>query len=162
MEVTLASRSHLLGVSQVLHAALYDTFSGMLRPETIGNMMSERYSPSTLKRALMKGELFVAIDDEHVVGCSMAERRNDHLDVEILAIDPGHRMQGSGRRLLERVQELDPELPMAIVLLLGGMEGESFLEALGFVPGEVVEQHLGGEPTVGRRWWRAPDSLPGR
>ncbi len=155
MEVKLAGRSHLLGVSQVLHAAVFDMFSGLLRPETIGHLMTDRYSPSTLKRSIIQGGLFVAITENGtVVGCSMAELHPDHVAVEILAIDPEYRQMGIGRMLLERIQELGPDLPISVILLLGGIEGEPFLETEGFVPGEVVEQDLGGEPTVGRRWWR--------
>lgn len=156
MEVVLAVRSHLSGVSQVLHASLFDTFSGLLRPETISQLMTDRYGPSSLKRAMLQGNLFVALTEHGTIaGCAMADRHSDQLEVEILATDPEYRKTGVGRMLMDHIQRLGPDLPMSVVLLLGGQYGEPFLESEGFVPGEVVEQSLGGEMTVGRRWWRA-------
>ena len=40
--------------------------------------------------------------------------------------------------------------------MLGCQPVEGYLEAQGFVPGEVIESNLFGELAVERRWWLAP------
>jgi hypothetical protein len=54
------------------------------------------------------------------------------------------------------LRERAPHLPVCADVILGNLDGERFLEALGFVPGEVLEQDLLAEQIVVRRWWCSP------
>lgn len=153
MEVTRAGRHHLVGVSQVLHSAFYEAYSDLLRPETIAHVLAEDYSPSALKRRMLSGGLIVALDDDIVVGCGIAEIMEDHVDVPVLVVDPDHRHRGVGNSILQALRDLDASVPLCVNVLLGSIEGETFVESLGFVPGETIERLLGREQIVERRWW---------
>ena len=154
MDVIQADRSHLPGVSQVLHAAFFEAYSGLLQPETIAEVLANDYAPRNLKRRLLEQSLVVAVTlEDVVVGCAIATEHDDHVEVPVLVTDPGYRHRGVGGRLLARLRNADRSLPMCVNVLLGSIEGEQFVEDRGFVPGETIERVLGTEQIVERRWW---------
>jgi len=156
MEVRKANRSDLIGVERVVHIALWEAYNGLLQPSTISETLTTSYAPSELKRRLLEGALLVAADQQRiVVGFAIFDRDADRVDVQALAIDPEHRRRGIGRRLLAAVREQAGEVPLTMRILLGSLEGEQFAEAEGFVPGEIIERELYGEPVVERRWWHS-------
>ncbi len=156
MEVRTADRGDLLGVARVVHAALWETYTGLLKPQTIAEVIATDYRPSILKRRLMAGELYVALDARQVVvGFALVDFLVDHTDVDALFVDPQVRRRGVARDLLELIRVDGGGKALCATVLLGSIEGEEWAERLHFVPGEVVEQELCGEPVVARRWWLA-------
>lgn len=155
MEVIGAGKEHLAGVSSVLHAAFYEAYVDLLSRETIAHALADQQSPSALKRRILAGELVVALEDGEVVGCAIAEERDDHVDVPVLVVDPDHRHHGIGSRLIEELRRIHEGVTLCISVLLGSLEGEHFMEQHGFVPGETIERVLGRQQIVERRWWLA-------
>lgn len=155
MGVRRANRSDILGVARVVHAACWETYTGLLKPETISEAIATDYSPSMLKRRMLAGEIMVGIDDDEVVvGFVMSGLADDHVAVSAIAVDPEHRRHGHARELVEAsFRKWDTELPVSMPVLLGSIDGEEFAESMGFVPGEIVERDLCGEPVVERIWW---------
>ncbi len=158
MEVRKALRSDLLGVGRVIHAAAWETYTGLLKPATISEILASLYSPSTLKRRLLEGGLAVAVDERQVVvGTAIAEFHEDYIEVSALFIDPDHRRRGIGSLLVDQMENIAAGLPLCFNVLLGSVDGEEFSESLGFVPGEIIEREVFGEQIVERRWWRTAD-----
>ncbi len=158
MEVRRADRGDLLGVARVVHAAHWETYTGLLKPQTIAEVIATLYRPSVLKRRLMAGELYVALDDrEVVVAFGIVDFHADHTDIPALAVDPEARYRGVARTMIDHIRGDGGDLPLSMTVLLGSLEGEAFAERLGFVPGETIEQELAGEEVVQRRWWLAHD-----
>ncbi len=158
MEVRRADRGDLLGVARVVHAAHWDTYTGLLKPQTIAEVIATLYRPSVLKRRLIAGELYVALDEGHVVvAFAFADFHDDHTDIPALAVDPAARHRGVAREMIARIRADADPVPLSMTVLLGSLEGEAFVERLGFVPGEIIEQELAGEEVVQRRWWLGHD-----
>ncbi len=155
MEVRKAERGDLLGVARVVHAACWETYTGLLKPQTIAEAVATIYTPSALKRWLLAGELYVGLDDEQVVsGFAIVAPHPDHAEVFAIAVDPSARHRGLASALMDRITADVGDLPLCVTVLLGSLDGERFAEALGFVPGEIIERDLCGEEVVERRWWR--------
>lgn len=161
MEVRKAHRGDLLGVGRVVHAACWETYTGLLKPAVISEVLDTVYSPSNLKRRLLQGGLIVCTDERQVVvGFAMVSPHEDYVELEAIFTDPDFRRRGIGSRLMEEVDRIAGGRPICIDVLLGSLEGEHFQEAFGFVPGEIIETEIGGEPIVERRWWRADGLAP--
>ncbi len=155
MEVRRAERGDLLGIGRVVNASCWETYAGLLKPSTINLVLETVYAPSLLKRRLLEGGLLVAVDDDNLVmGFAMVTDHADFLEVEALFVDLDQRGRGIGSKILEAAHAAATDKPLCVDVLLGSAEGESFQEALGFVPGEIIERNLGSEMIVERRWWR--------
>ncbi len=162
MEVRRADRGDLLGVARVVHAAHWDTYTGLLKPQTIAEVIATLYRPSILKRRLMAGELYVALDDRQVViAFAFVDFHDDHIDIPSIAVDPNTRQRGVAREMIALIRADGGPGPLCMTVLLGSLDGEAFAERLGFVPGEIIEQELAGEEVVQRRWWLVQDAESG-
>jgi GNAT superfamily N-acetyltransferase len=153
MRVRTAERRDLIAIRQVADAAYWDTYSGLLKPDTIGRLLIRDYSPSALRRRLLRGGLFVAERDGRILGFVDAILDPAEARVTMIATDPGHRRRGVATALFDAVRSLCPECPMRADVLLGNLDGERFYEALGFAPGEILHGGLFDEDVVERRWW---------
>jgi ribosomal protein S18 acetylase RimI-like enzyme len=154
MRVRAARRGDLIAIRQVAAAAYWDTYSGLLKPDTIGRLLTRDYSPSALGRRLLRGGLIVAEGDGPIVGFVDAILDPAETRVTMIATDPGSRRRGVGTALVAAVRALRPECPIRADVLLGNLDGERFYEALGFAPGEILHGDLFDEDVVERRWWR--------
>lgn len=154
MIVRKGSRDDLLGIGRVAEAAHWASYEGLLRPDTIGQLILRDFSPSVLGRRLLRGGVVVATASDEVVGFADGEIGSDALHVSAIATDPTRRRTGIGTALLFAVRSLSDSLPTASDVLLGNLEGERFYEVNGFVPGEVQHVSLFEEDVVERRWWR--------
>lgn len=155
MLVRTAERSDLVGIGTVAEGAHWASYAGLLHPETIGRLLQRDYSPASLAARLLRGGVVVVTADEEVVGFADGIVTDEAVYLDAIATAPGHRRRGIGSALLGAVCATCDTLPMAVTVLLGHFEGEQFLEANGFVPGEVSQERLFGEDIVERRWWLA-------
>jgi GNAT superfamily N-acetyltransferase len=156
MSVRHAGRADLLAIGRVAEASLWDTYTGLLKPDTIGRILQRDYSPAALGRRLLRGGVVVAEEAGEVVGFADAEVGPSHLQLLAIATDPIHRRAGVAAAMLVAVRDGHPDLPVCADVLLGNLAGERFYEALGFAPGEILERTLFDEDVVERRWWLAP------
>lgn len=151
-----AGRADLLDIARVAEASHWDTYTGLLKPDTIGRILQRDYSPAALGRRLLRGGVVVAEEAGEVVGFADAEAGQAHVRLLAIATDPLHRRAGVAAAMLGAIRERHPDLPVCADVLLGNLAGERFYEALGFVPGEILERSLFDEDVVERRWWLAP------
>lgn len=162
MIVRAAQRDDLLGIARVAETAHWASYAGLLRPDTVGRLLSRDFGPSQLARRLLRGGMCVVADSEEVVAFADGVVSDDAVHVDAIAVAPGRRRRGAGTALLRAVGDLAPGLAVTADVFLGNLEGEGFYEANGFVPGEIVESRLFDEEVVERRWWReaVPDVAP--
>lgn len=157
MRVRAATRDDLVAVRRVADAAYWDSYAGLLKPETVGRFLEASYSPAALRRRLLAGGLRVAEWEDEVVGFVDAAPQADPMDaatvVGDVSTDPRFRRHGVASALVGAVRGSDPGRPVRADVVLGNIDGERFFEALGFFPGEVIASTLHDEEIVERRWW---------
>jgi len=156
VEVRKAARDDVVGIGRVADAAHWDAYSGLLDPGTISSLLRRDFSPGSVRRRLLSGEMLVAVEKGTLVGFADAVVATDQVRLKALGTDPDWRHLRVAAHLLEAVRGLAPALPVSADVLLGCEPVEGYLEAQGFVPGEVIESRLFGELTVERRWWLPP------
>ena len=156
MEVRRATRDDLVAIGRVADAAAWEAYSGLLSPGIIARLLRRDFSPGSVRRRLLSGGVLVAVEAGRVVGFADAAVEEGLIRLNALGTDPDRRHGRVAAHLLGEVRRLAPWLPVSADVLLGCLPVEGYLEAQGFVPGEVLPQDLFGEPTVARRWWLAP------
>lgn len=156
MLVRRAGRDDLLGIARVAEAGHWESYPGLLKPDTIARLLDRDYAPSALRRRLIGGGIVVAESGEALVGFADSVVEGGRIRLKVITTEPAHRRRGVARLLLEAIRELDESLPVCSDVLLGNLEGERFYEAHGFAPGEVIEGRLFDEDVIERRWWLAP------
>jgi GNAT superfamily N-acetyltransferase len=156
VDVRNAVKGDLIGIGRVADAAHWDAYSALLDPGTISALLRRDFSPGALRRRLLSGEVLVAVEQGRIVGFADAAVASDQVRLKALGADLQWRHVRVAAHLLEAVRRLAPALPVSADVLLGCEPVEGYLEAQGFVPGEVIESNLFGELAVERRWWLAP------
>lgn len=159
MEVRSARRDDLVEIGRLAHDIWWEAYSGLVTTETINRALDANYSPSVLAKRLLKHHCFMALDDGRTVGFAEGVPGPDRIVLETLYCREGGNL-AVGRRLIDRLHSVAPELPMCSDVILGHTAAEQFFEAAGFAPGEVIEDKLEGEAVVQRRWWLEPVAGP--
>jgi GNAT superfamily N-acetyltransferase len=156
MKVRPGRHEDVLAIGRVAEAGYWDSYTGLLHPETIGRMLATAYSPGAVSRRLLRGGVTVAEAEVGITGFLDAVPGENGLTVSAIATDPALRRRGIGRALVEAVVQHNGGVPLSADVLLGNLDGEAFFEHLGFVPGEVVPGAWFDEAIIERRWWREP------
>lgn len=154
MHVRTAGHGDLVSIGRIAHQAWAEDPTGLLAPATATGYLEATYTPGTLVQRIDNRLVLVADDDTGtVVGFAEADVHADHTRLAAVLVDPTRRRRGVATALLVAVRAEALDHPICVDVLLGDLETESFLEARGFVPGEVFESDQWGEPMVERRWW---------
>ncbi|NNF62778.1 MAG: GNAT family N-acetyltransferase [Acidimicrobiia bacterium] len=153
MEIRRARREDLDEIGHIAYQSGWTSLTDSSLCRSMAPVLDEHYSPATLKRSLLAGELLVAADDRDIIGFAEIRLRNDHLHMASICMSPVHRGLGVAVRMVDAVRELGPGLPISTDVLLGSGEWEHFYEQAGFFPGETIETAVGDESLVYRRWW---------
>jgi GNAT superfamily N-acetyltransferase len=156
VEVRRAGRGDLVAIGRVADAVHWAVYPGLLEERTISALLRHDFSPGSIRRRLLSGRLLVAEEAGRVLGFADALVEGDRVRLVTLAADPEVRHAGAASHLLQAVRNLAPRLPVSADVLLGCLPVEGYLEAQGFVPGEVLNTTLFGQQTVQRRWWLGP------
>lgn len=156
MQVRHATRTDLAEIARVADAAYWDTYAGLLKPDTIARLLARDYSAASLRRRLLQGGVLVAMAGDRLIGFADVSSDEAMLRLAAISTEPVHRRVGVGAALVDEVRRTDPDLPVCADVLLGNLDGEQFYEALGFVPGEVMHGSWFDEDVVERRWWLVP------
>ncbi|HSQ38165.1 MAG TPA: GNAT family N-acetyltransferase [Acidimicrobiia bacterium] len=155
MDVRRAGRGDVVAIGRMADAAHWAAYPGLLEPATIAALLRRDFSPGSLRRRVLEGRLILAEEAGRLLGFVDAFVEADHIRLATLAADPDARDTSVGTRLLEAVRGLAPGLAVSADVVLGCLALEAYLEAQGFVPGEILETTLFGQQIVERRWWLA-------
>lgn len=160
MEVRLARKGDLGSIHRVASAALWESFTGLLKPATINALLERQFSPSSLRRRLLAGSVLVATGPEGgIVGFADTSIGDDRVELHSIATLPEQRRRGVATALLGAIRAGAGDRPLCADVLLGNLDGERFCESWGFVPGEVIHRHLMDEEVVERRWWNSRNGV---
>lgn len=158
--VRRATVSHGPAIRAIAYAAWRDTYTGMLRAETIEWFLERGYSEKRVALRVERHETWVAELDGQVAAFAETAVEPDRVTLVAIYADPAVRGVGLGSALLDAIVDAHPDLPIAADVLAGNRKGEGFYEARGFEPRETVDEQLGDELVAERRWWR-PAAAPG-
>ncbi len=153
MDVRSAHRDDLVEIGRLAHKAWWEAYSGLVSDQTINRALAANYTPAVLAKRLLKNFCFVAIADKVAAGFAEGTPEKDRVVLQTIYCLPEYRHQGVASDLLGAVRSLAPGLPICSDVVLGNLVAESFHEAWGFAPGEVIEGDIAGESVVQRRWW---------
>lgn len=152
MEVRTARHPDLLEIGRLAHEVWWEAYAGLVTSDTINRTLDANYTPSALAQRLLKHYCFMALDEGETVGFAEGSPEEDRVVLETLYCREGVDIE-VGRRLIDKIHALAPNLPICSDVVLGHLAAESFFESVGFSPGEIVEEDLAGEHIVRRRWW---------
>jgi ribosomal protein S18 acetylase RimI-like enzyme len=153
-----ASAADIEDVRSVAAAAWRDTYAGLLSEATIEGFLARSYSVERVARRVSTDTFLLATAaDGSVVAFANAREAEGHLHLLAIYASPAWRGRGAGSALLRELRTRFPTQRISAEVLRGNRKGEAFYEARGFVPGEIVEAELFGEPLVERRWWLAAE-----
>ncbi len=154
IRVRRATPSHAAAIRDIAHAAWVETYRDLLRDETIEWFVERAYSEERVALRIERHETWVAEIDGRVAAFAETAVEADRITLVAIYASPGMRGGGLGSALLDAITTAHPDLPIAADVLAGNRKGETFYEARGFEPRETLEEQLGAELVVERRWWR--------
>ncbi len=157
ISVRRATPSHAAAIREIAQSAWRATYRGMLKDETIEWFVERAYSEERVALRIERHETWVAELDGVVTAfaeTAVEAAEPDRVTLVAIYASPGMRGRGLGSALLDAIIDAHPDLPIVADVLTGNRLGELFYEARGFEPRETVEEQLGSELVVERRWWR--------
>lgn len=156
--VRRATPSHAPAIQDIAQAAWRATYRDMLRDETIEWFVERAYSEERVALRIERHETWVAELDGVVAAFAETAlepaAQPDRVTLVAIYAQPGRLGLGLGSALLDAIVGAHPDLPIAADVLDGNRLGEAFYEARGFEPRETLDEQLGAELVVERRWWR--------
>jgi len=156
IRVRRATPSHAPAIRSIADAAWRATYRDLLHEDTIEWFLERAYSEDRVGLRIERHETWVAELDGVVSAFAESEILPDRVTLVAIYAEPALRGLGLGSALLDAIMEAHPGLPVAADVLAGNAAGETFYRARGFVPGEDVDEELGGEHVRERRWWLGP------
>lgn len=129
------------GISRVIVAALRETNAKDYSAEVIAHV-ERGFSPSAVSDLLAQRLVFVAINDDNVVGTASLDGRV----VRTVFIEPSWQGRGIGRALMTEVARAAVERAVAILAVPSSVTAEPFYAKLGFTP--VRDTYHGEERTI--------------
>ena len=136
-----AQREDAEGISRVIVSALRAT-NAKDYPEAVIARVEQSFSPAAVSDLLARRIVFVAVNDDVVVGTASLDGRT----VRTVFIDPGCQGRGIGRALMAEVERTAVERGVAVLAVPSSITAEPFYAKLGFKP--VRESYHGEERTI--------------
>lgn len=150
MTLREATRDDIEGIREVARRSWETDYPGVVSRETAEEGVEEWYAPERLADELGRGRarVLVAEREGEVVGFAHAVWDDEEGHVLRLYVDPDHRREGVGSRLLERVRDdlfaQGVDRIRAMVLLENDV-GNDFYRTFGFEASGRHETRVGDE-----------------
>lgn len=154
VKVRGATPEDLTSIAVIARRAIPGAYHHLLSPRTIATWLEAAYNEEAVRRSWEDHPIFVALDEEDLIGFADAYDDDGAVTIGALFTDPDSRGQGAGTALVDAIQRAAGDRPVTADVMLGNHLGERFYEHLGFVPGETIPGDLFGEHIVERRWYR--------
>ncbi len=151
-----ATELDLADVALIAELALTAAYEDLLEPATLRRYLDASYSPVTLGHRYSDHPIYVAEADDEICAFADAYIQDGGIVIAEICTLPKWRRQGCATQLVRHLARMDVSLPLSADVLLGNETGERFYEALGFVPGEIVQMQFYGAQLVEQRWWHPP------
>jgi GNAT superfamily N-acetyltransferase len=110
--------------------------------EAVIARVEQSFSPAAVSDLLERRLVFVAVNDDTVVGTASFEGRV----VRTVFIDPGWQGRGIGRALMAEIEHAAVEGGVAVLAVPSSVTAEPFYAKLGFTP--VRDSYHGEERTI--------------
>lgn len=101
MQIRIAITDDAPAIASTLHRAFLE-FEPLYTPEAFAATIS---SPDQIRLRLSEGPIWVALQDDVVVGTVSVAPKGNALYIRGMAVDPAARGSGIGRELMTRVEE---------------------------------------------------------
>ncbi|MBU1306654.1 MAG: GNAT family N-acetyltransferase [Alphaproteobacteria bacterium] len=141
IEIREAVQLDSRAISHVIIAALRTTNTNDY-PEDVIERVEKSFSPSAVADLIGKRIVFVALDNEKVVGTASL----DGQVVRSVFVDPQTHRQGIGRQLMSTVEQRAKALGIMTLVVPSSITAERFYQKLGY--SAVRETYHGEERTI--------------
>ncbi len=149
MQIRKATNTDIPGIQQVAEHGWHAAYTGILRTETIENVLGEFYSEESLVHSLEHHAtvFLVALADEQIVGFIQALPRPGSTDYELtrLYVLPAYQRQGIGRDLLQAVLQQLGDQKVWVLVERDNHAAIAFFQAMHFKSNRAVELPVFGE-----------------
>ncbi|WP_156419530.1 GNAT family N-acetyltransferase [Aureimonas sp. AU12] len=129
------------GISRVVMKTLRETNAKDYSPEVIARV-EQSFSPSAVSDLLVQRLVFVAVNDDAVIGTASLDGRV----VRTVFIEPGWQGRGVGRALMIEVERAALDRGVATLAVPSSVTAEPFYAKLGFI--SVRDSYHGEERTI--------------
>jgi GNAT superfamily N-acetyltransferase len=136
-----AQHDDATGISRVIISALRETNAKDYSAEVIAGL-EKNFTPTTVSDLLARRLVFVAVNDDVVLGTASLDGRV----VRTVFIDPAWQGRGIGRALMAEVERAAIERGVAMLAVPSSVTAEPFYAKLGFSP--VRDSYHGEERTI--------------
>jgi len=145
MQIRIAVPDDATAIASTLQKAFLE-FEPLYTPQAFASTIS---SPDRIRLRMNEGPIWVALQDDVVIGTVSVAPKGDALYVRGMAVDPAARGSGIGRELMKRVEEYATEngferLYLSTTPFLGG--AIRLYERCGFVRNDEGPDNLFGTP----------------
>lgn len=108
------------------------TYSSILPDHIQAQTLAQAYSAETMDKRFDKSLLFVAEEQDQIIGYAFFSPEGEHIHLESLYVHPAAQKKGIGRMLMNIGFAQVPEAAEARLLVLKGNSSRSFYEKHGF------------------------------
>lgn len=152
MNVRPAESGDAPSIEAVARAAWWETYPGLIDPDTVEETLAELYDAEFLEEVLdERGDLLFLVveDDEAVVGFASAQQTwADEVEIHTVYVDPDRWEEGFGTALLDGIESSAREAGvdrLRTSVVSGNSIGRAFFESRGFERVETVNAEIGDE-----------------
>lgn len=166
MDVRTADPDDAEAIRRIARASLLESYTSALDEATIDAAVEEWYGGGRLIDLLeMETEHFLVAEDEEILGFAelTVSDATDVGAIQWLHVDPAHRDEGVGSRLLKAAENELLDRGVSRVegaVLSANVDGSNFYESHGYVRGADQEARIAGETFAERRYLRFPEDEP--
>jgi GNAT superfamily N-acetyltransferase len=155
--VRAAAPADAAAIREVATDAWRATYAELIGADVVERFLAQAYTPERVALRIERHDVFVAGaeggDPSGVDAFIDSLVEDGHVHIAALYARPDTRGRGLGTALLRRVVERHPGLDISADVLVGNERGEPFYVARGFVPGDRLDEEVGGDTIRERRWW---------
>lgn len=133
-----ATREDVEAVKLIGILATQQAYNGVIPEDVLNDAITENFTTEKMIERIDGSNLYLAVEEDLVVGFALFEHKHDHLYLNVIYVLPHMQQQGYGKKLLNFVEKGALNCGKLITLDIenGNKIGEEFYLGQGF---EIVE-----------------------